>query len=157
MDDMQRRKRPVHWLPELDHVSPIVFLTCCTKNRRACLADETVHQALRAAWGMATHWTVGRYVVMPDHIHLCCAPMPDAGALTRWISFWRSLVTRRLGEAAGDLWQREFWDRQLRRHESYAEKWDYVRQNPVRAGLVEQADDWPFQGELDSLEWLGDR
>src|SRR5207247_8853287 len=49
--------------------------------------------------------------------------------------------------------QREFWDRQLRRSESYAEKWEYVVNNPVRHGYVPRDKDWPYQGELFVLEW----
>ena len=51
------------------------------------------------------------------------------------------------------LWQRDCWDRQLRTGESYTQKWEYVRNNPVRKGLVANADDWPYQGELNVLEW----
>ena len=36
---------------------------------------------------------------------------------------------------------------------SYDEKWQYVRNNPVRHGLVESAEKWPYQGELNRLEW----
>ena len=36
----------------------------------------------------------------------------------------------------------------MRDDESYTEKWIYVRENPVRAGLVARADDWPYQGEF---------
>lgn len=46
------------------------------------------------------------------------------------------------------IWQRGFFDHVLRSDESYAQKWNYVRQNPVRPGLVKNADDWPFSGEL---------
>ena len=51
------------------------------------------------------------------------------------------------------LWQRDCWDRQLRIGASYSEKWEYVRRNPVRADLVENPDDWPWQGEMNSLPW----
>ena len=51
------------------------------------------------------------------------------------------------------VWQREFWDRQLRRAESYDEKWEYVKNNPLRHGFVSRAEDWPYQGELNVLEW----
>mgnify|MGYP003875432317 CR=1 FL=1 len=51
------------------------------------------------------------------------------------------------------FWQRDFWDTQLRRGESYSAKWKYVRHNPVRAGLVPSADLWPYQGELNVLRW----
>jgi hypothetical protein len=48
---------------------------------------------------------------------------------------------------------RDSWDTQLRRHESYDSKWEYVINNPVRAGLVKEPDDWPFQGALNVLRW----
>ncbi len=41
----------------------------------------------------------------------------------------------------------------MRSDESYEEKWLYVRNNPVRAGLVNHADEWPYQGELNVLSW----
>ena len=46
------------------------------------------------------------------------------------------------------LWQPGFFDHVLRHDESYSQKWEYVRENPVRAGLVVRADEWPYQGEL---------
>ncbi|MDQ3117014.1 MAG: hypothetical protein M3Q86_10470 [Verrucomicrobiota bacterium] len=49
------------------------------------------------------------------------------------------------------VWQEEFFDHVLRSDESYAEKWEYVRENPTRAGLVEKSDDWPWQGEIEEL------
>jgi REP element-mobilizing transposase RayT len=51
------------------------------------------------------------------------------------------------------LWQRDFWDTQLRRSENYESKWLYVVNNPVRAGLSKCVEEWPFQGELNVLEW----
>ncbi|MDO4365539.1 MAG: SpoIIE family protein phosphatase [bacterium] len=51
------------------------------------------------------------------------------------------------------LFQRDCWDRQLRTGESYAQKWEYVRNNPVRKGLVAHADEWPYQGQVNVLEW----
>jgi putative transposase len=46
------------------------------------------------------------------------------------------------------LWQPGFFDHILRSDESYAQKWKYVRENPVRSGLVETADGWQYQGEI---------
>ena len=43
----------------------------------------------------------------------------------------------------------------LRQNESYSEKWDYVRKNPVRAGLIADPDHWPYQGVLNELDWCG--
>jgi len=53
-----------------------------------------------------------------------------------------------LSTTQGQVWQEGFFDHVLRSDESYAEKWNYVRQNPVRAGLVARAEEWPYQGEI---------
>jgi putative transposase len=45
-------------------------------------------------------------------------------------------------------WQEGFFDHVLRSSESYAQKWEYVRMNPVRAGLCAATEDWPYQGEI---------
>ena len=57
------------------------------------------------------------------------------------------------GNLTGDrlgppFWQKEFFDHVLRSDESYESKWLYVRENPVRAGLVSSAEDWPCAGEM---------
>ena len=49
------------------------------------------------------------------------------------------------------VWQEEFFDPVLRSSESYSQKWEYVKENPVRARLVKKFDEWPFQGEIESL------
>jgi len=52
--------------------------------------------------------------------------------------------------------ERDFWDRQLRQSDSYRAKWNYVRQNPVRKGLVDREEAWPFQGEENQLRCADD-
>ncbi|MFA6561842.1 MAG: hypothetical protein WCV00_08035 [Verrucomicrobiia bacterium] len=65
-------------------------------------------------------------------------------------------TTLRAGAAirADQIWQPGFFDHLIRNTESYSEKWNYVRENPVRAGLVERAEDWPYQGEIVTLNRL---
>jgi len=46
------------------------------------------------------------------------------------------------------VWQPGFFDHILRNDESYSQKWQYVYENPVRTGLVESPDQWPYQGEI---------
>jgi len=59
------------------------------------------------------------------------------------------LRTRRI---SSPHWQKTFFDHVLRSSESSNEKWNYVCENPVRAGLVKQSEDWPFQSEIFALE-----
>ena len=51
-------------------------------------------------------------------------------------------------KTSAPLWQPGFFDHLMRSDESYAQKWDYVRENPVRHGLVPASDAWPYQGEI---------
>jgi hypothetical protein len=56
--------------------------------------------------------------------------------------------------SAGTALAKGFFDHLIRHSESYSEKWEYVRQNPVRAGLVNDPDKGPCQGEIARLEAL---
>lgn len=88
------------------------------------------------------HIVVGRYVLMPDHLHLFVCGGPEFR-----LGVWVRGLKRALLSMPG-MWQPGFFDHVLRTRESYSQKWDYVRGNPVRADLVNQADEWRFQGEL---------
>ena len=116
------------------------------------LANAAVHQGLVDVWRKATAWLVGRYLLMPDHLHLFCAPRDLEIPLINWVTYWKRQFSRLRLPGTGN-WQRLFWDTRLRREENYDQKWDYIRQNPVKAGLVTHADLWPFQGELHVLPW----
>jgi hypothetical protein len=68
------------------------------------------------------------------------------------VTFWERQF-RRLHKDPNSRWQPHPFHHRLRRQESYAEKWNYVRENPLRKGLATIADDWPFQGMMESLRW----
>ena len=149
---MVPRKKPAHgvWI---DPDRPtIVFLTVCTRDRRPWLCTEANHEALRKTWVEAKAWIAGRYVLMPDHLHLFASPGPSGIPLDNWVRYWKSQFAK-IRRNPSQHWQTDHWDTRLRTDEGYEEKWFYVRNNPVRAGLVSTADDWPFQGELNRLEW----
>ncbi len=151
------RKQPARRpLIEGHNRAEIVFVTICTVDRKPLLARDWVHHLLLEAWtDPANHWAVGRYVLLPDHLHLFCAPArPDALDLRRWVVYWKSLVSNRWRDTAEHpIWLPDLWDRQLRTGESYDSKWNYVKQNPVRHGLTPDAEAWPYQGELYRLDW----
>ena len=151
----RNRKHPLHLPPgEKHNRAIIIYVTACTAKRRKILASSRGHAAIVGTWHEASKWLVGRYVVMPDHVHFFCAPNGvDIPSLERWMQYWKTIVTKTIGAKKGEVWQRDHWDRQLRSSESYASKWEYVRRNPVRHGLCEDPDDWPYQGELNILQW----
>ena len=139
--------------------SPLFFITLCARHRMAVLAQPAVHDILVTGWRNAFRvygWMVGRYVVMPDHAHFFAGPATDqARDLSAFVGGWKNWTQRQVRESvlSSFAWQREFFDHLMRSEESYEEKWEYVRANPVRAGLVARAEDWPYQGEIHSLPW----
>jgi len=136
---------------------PIYFITTCTLDRRRILASKEVAGILTDEWRNARNhhgWAIGRYVIMPEHVHLFCKAELDAKALPTFMQRWKEWSSKRMARElnlSGRVWQEEFFDHVLRSSESYSQKWDYVKENSVRAGLVKSLDEWPWQGEMESL------
>ena len=157
-------------LRRLDRVwvdCPIYFITTCTLDRQPILGSGDVASILVQEWRTAhdrNGWAVGRYTIMPEHVHFFCRAELNGAPLEIFMQKWKQWTSKRIGREIaripiatavrknkGTLWQEEFFDHVLRSTESYTQKWEYVKENPVRAGLVKKADDWPFQGEIESL------
>ncbi|MBC8325408.1 MAG: hypothetical protein H8E27_07265 [Verrucomicrobia subdivision 3 bacterium] len=151
----KRKTLPHHATTRRPNQSVIIFLTVCVKDRRMLLAQNEIHKLLVSCWKDSEAWLVGRYVLMPDHLHLFCAPATHpVSALRDWVFKWRGKATRQWPVASQKpIWQKDFFDRQLRMGQSYSAKWQYVLNNPVRAGLVEESEPWAYQGELNVLRW----
>lgn len=135
---------------------PLYFVTFCTARRRQLLANPQVHEVFRVFTerghrerGVA----VGRYILMPDHVHLFVAGN-EAFDLAQWVRMLKMTLGKAIAKQGHEpeFWQRGFFDHLLRSEESCAKKWEYVRQNPVRAGLVKVPKEWLYQGEGTLIE-----
>jgi len=99
-------------------------------------------------------WTTLAAIAMPDHLHLLTAPLDreaSVSAFSKWFKRWfdeeycRPSVPDGTPAIQAWTWQEGCFDRLLRSDESLSDKWEYLRQNPVRAGLVTDSDNWPYQ------------
>lgn len=148
-------RRPPRLPTIFPDLRPLFFVTFNTHRRLPLLANEPFHRAwLDFTRSAPAHgaWP-GRYVIMPDHVHLFVA-LADDTDLAAWMQSLKSVLGKklfRLGHAKPH-WQEGFFDHLLRGGESYGAKWEYVRQNPVRRGLCARPEDWPYQGEVFALE-----
>jgi len=131
---------------------PLWFVTFNTYQRRRLLANSSVQSALVrfAEQGVLVGIGVGRYVIMPDHVHLFVRGNLDF-SLTQWVRLLKRKLSTEIASAPPH-WQHGFFDHLIRHSESYAQKWEYVRQNPVRAGLVSNCEEWQWQGEIVRIE-----
>ena len=93
-------------------------------------------------------------IAMPDHLHLLAAPLDrnvSVSAFSKWFKrwfneeYWDSSSPNTGPQTRAWKWQEGCFDRLLRSNESLSDKWEYLRQNPVRAGLVADPGDWPYQ------------
>ena len=163
----------------------VFYITTGTHQRQPILAKAKIVSILVEEWTQALQlhgWAVGRYVVMPNHVHFFCAPVSSIGGpvagigdpghkggnpgykdLSGFMQQWKQWTSKRIIRAcspdgpsglqrfASPIWQAEFFDHLIRSQDSYSQKWDYVRQNPARAGLVKNPEDWLWQGQIHDL------
>jgi putative transposase len=130
------------WLPWEQYV--IYFVTICVEDRQAVLANDAAFNAFKTAIGKMQRWRVLAAILMPDHLHVFAAPRRDRSA--KLGNFSAALKRWMRGELNAQWnWQPGCFDRLLRSNESLHQKWLYIRQNPVRAGLVTHWNDWPYQ------------
>jgi putative transposase len=119
------------------------FVTLCVADRRSVLANAKVFRAIEDFCNQNTNWRVIAAVVMPDHFHALVCPVEEREApITQFSAGLKRRV--RVQIKAEWKWQDGVFDRLLRRAEFAESKWHYVRENPVRAGLVARWEDWPY-------------
>ena len=95
---------------------------------------------------------VSDYIVMPDHIHFFAAPYDLEYLFDKWVTYWERQF-RKLHAHDDWSWQPHPFHHRLRDAESYSQKWQYMRENPVRKGLVKHPDESPFQGRIYDVRW----
>ncbi len=122
------------------------FVTWSTKNRVPVLANPEYHQALLQTIAGANRWEIECGIIMPDHVHLLASPFHRDESISNLVTY---LKRNSRSQVNGKWkWQEGFFDHLLRSDESAEQKWKYIRDNPVRAGLVKNWNDWPYRIKL---------
>ena len=154
------------------------FFTVVTFERRPILCKDDVRDALRIAIEdvrRSQPFTIDAWVLLPDHLH-CVWTLPegDANYPQRWARIKRRVSVQCAQRYSRDhatgssrqmrrersVWQRRYWEHQIRNSEDFARHIDYIHWNPVKHGYVTRAREWRFstfhrfvrQG-LYPLEW----
>ena len=137
--EVERRKRIEDWLD--------AGLGCCA------LAHSEVAQYVQNSF---LHFHGERYhlhawCIMPNHVHVLIEPLVDLASIVQgWKSYtarWVLKKNEQLGlniPRSDQLWMREYWDRYIRDAGHYQRAVEYIHQNPVKAGLCQTAEAWPW-------------
>ena len=111
------------------------------------------------------------WVVMPNHVHVLFQPLGE-WTMAKTIASWKSFTGRRIRafmdnwerqapawqkpawQQTRQVWQRDYWDRFMRNEQHFATAMAYIHNNPVKAGLVKRAEDWPWSSARVTLAAL---
>lgn len=152
------------------------FFTVAIANRSSRLLVDHI-DILRSAFHkerLAHPFIIDAIVILPDHLH-CLWTLPDGDAdfanrwrhikstLSRALPITENRSTSRLKQGERGIWQRRYWEHQIRGERDYAVHVDYIHFNPVKHGHVTRVNDWPYssfhwsvrEGVL-SADWGGD-
>ena len=127
------------------------FISLCgsAKRQNQLCRDPTAQQIFKTAKMYHTRgvWYLDLILLMPDHLHALIA-IDGETSLSKIISDFKRATVK----FADIRWQRNFFDHRLRHDESLEEKSAYIRNNPVRAGLVRGEEDWPYVLNREEIE-----
>ena len=138
-------------LPHLQKLHKTYFVTFCTYQRLVLppLGRDIVLAHLGRGHGIS--YALYAAVVMPDHVHMIIAPyeLTTLETVLQLIKGASAFYVNRQFRRSGPLWQRESFDHILRNGESVRAKSDYICGNPVRAGLVDSTEQYPWMWRMD--------
>jgi len=153
---MARRRKNIR-LPREQYEIParIFSITICTSGRRPLFQNENfarkiIHTLQSGPLGEQTK----RYAVclMPDHLHIMASPVKGnlIDAINSWKSYTANLLIK--NGLTGACWQRGFYDHALRKEEDIRVVAEYIVNNPVRAGIVNRWQEYPYSWH----RWMAD-
>jgi REP element-mobilizing transposase RayT len=159
IDHFRRTRRN---LPHWQHPGETYFLTWRTVDGLQLEPDDRVLTLEAIRFWELKKWIIYIAVVMPDHCHVIARPLPvdpvrlvsgpffDLSDLTGSVKKYsaRRINARRYRHGA--LWQDETYDRIIRDVREFEGTWNYIRNNPVEAGLVKVPEDYPWLFESSS-------
>lgn len=131
-----------------DYSDKTYFITSDTWERRPLFSTARMAQAFvkrLLSYREQGRFALHEFVVMPDHVHLLLTPRGIT--LERAVQFIKGGFSHDVSAELGskiEVWQRGFADHRIRDAADYATHVSYLRQNPVRRGLVVQAEEYPY-------------
>jgi REP element-mobilizing transposase RayT len=139
-----RRKLPHH-----QKAGRALFITFCKGNRIPLNPEARDAVLQHCLHDHGKRYQVHAAVVMPDHVHLLLTPLRDEKGwpyslpiILKQLKGTSARTVNQLSNSSGPVWQEESFDHVVRSHESFEEKREYIRQNPVRRGLVTRPEDY---------------
>ena len=139
---------------------PTYFFTLVSFRRQSILCLPPIRSELRRALQnvrITRPFEIDAWVLMPDHLHcIWTLPEGDVDYSTRWaviknavsrfagVSTVSADTTSRIKHRDSAIWQRHFYEHEIRNERDFERHMDYVHFNPVRHGHAASAAEWPY-------------
>jgi REP-associated tyrosine transposase len=145
-------------LTRFQHSGQSHFVTFCCYHRRPLLGTDEIRRIFESALERVRRsyrLCVYGYVIMPEHVHLLLSE-PQQGTLADALKSLKQGVSRRwigklplkpkpgLSGPPGHFWQKRYYDFNIRNYAQFVEKLRYVHRNPVKRGLCDRPEEWPW-------------
>lgn len=151
-----RRKNSLR-LKHFDYSTPrAYFITICSHEGKNVFSNKELAKAViecLKANKAKNNFKIYIYCLMPNHLHILLNPGDSNMLVSRFIQTFKSQTGFWYKKYHGNpLWQRGFYDHIVRKNESLIKIAQYILDNPVRKGLVEKAELYPYSGAMDEIE-----
>ena len=84
------------------------------------------------------------WTIMPNHVHILVLPVADPIKIMHWIKGSSARLANLALARTGRFWQEESYDHRVRNRKEFCRIAHYIEENPVSAGFVSRAEEWPF-------------
>ena len=154
---MKTRKNPHLRGFDYKGSSWVYFITLCSANRMPRFLDTNLAELVQRDIEFRRSSKQARVFcscIMPDHVHMVLSLSEGfEGNLQTWISSFKRSTSRAAKQrfSVERLWQKNFYDHVVRKEESLARIVEYVLNNPVRKGIVERWEGYPYSRVMDPL------
>ncbi|MFQ6616349.1 MAG: transposase [Fidelibacterota bacterium] len=111
-----------------------------------------VQEALLRFQGDRYH--VVAWCIMPNHVHIL-VETKKGNSLSDIVHTWKSftaLQANKILNREGRFWMPDYFDRYIRDADHFDETVQYILENPVKAGLVDSANEWPWSGDRGKMD-----
>jgi len=122
----------------------------CKQDRTLAPEERTIVINTLRHWD-GLKWKLYVAVVLPDHVHVLAQPLSTGeggtfhlAEIIHSVKSFSSQKINRLSGNSGSLWQDERYDRIVRDEAEFLEKWEYIRNNPLKEGLAPSPEDYPW-------------
>ena len=132
--------------PILDN--QVYFITTTSSGRRKVFVIEKNARLLFNVIGEIRETALAKiyaFVIMPDHLHLIIKPEKEPLSKVMQKIKGKSARLINLREnTSGEVWQKEYYERVVRDEKDLTEKYQYIIYNPVKEGLSQTPEEYPY-------------